>query len=115
MELLSKCPCGPIVRHGSPAPHPKIVAAVNASTEETEEQALNAKIVELTLLMASHLDASSPRVLQAWAPFAEATIPQPRHGRPVCRLRGRCQTMRDCRSHASGRIVLGPRARAAAT
>ena len=75
MELLRKCPCPVLlVRHGSPAPHPQIVAAINASTEETEEQMLNAKIVELSLLMASHLDASAPMLLQAWAPVAERTI-----------------------------------------
>jgi len=75
MELLRKCPCPVLlVRHGSPAPHPKIVAAVNASTEETEEQTLNAKLVELTLLMASFLEAGSTRLLHVWTPFAERTI-----------------------------------------
>lgn len=75
MELLRKCPCPVLlVRQGRPAPHPRIVAAVNASTVETEEQALNAKIVELALLMAGHLEASSTRLLQAWAPFAERTM-----------------------------------------
>jgi universal stress protein E len=57
-----------------PVPHPQIAAAVNGSTEEPEEQALNAKIVALALLMASSLDASSPRLLQAWAPIAELTV-----------------------------------------
>ena len=75
MELLRKCPCPVLLaRHGSPASHPRIVAAVNASTEEAEEQALNAKIVELALLMASQLDAEPPRLLQAWTPFAERMI-----------------------------------------
>ena len=75
MELLRKCPCPVLlVRHGSPAPHPQIVGAVNASTEEVEEQALNAKIVELTLLMATHLEASSVRFLHAWTPFAERNV-----------------------------------------
>ena len=75
MELLRKCPCPVLlVRHGSAAPHPRIVAAINASTEETEEQMLNARIVDLSLLMATHLDASAPLLLQAWAPAAERTI-----------------------------------------
>ena len=72
MELLRKCPCPVLLaRHGSPASHPQIVAAVNASTEEAEEQALNEKIVELALLMATHLEVGPPRLLQVWKPFAE--------------------------------------------
>jgi universal stress protein E len=44
MELLRKCPCPVLLaRHGKPAPHPHIACAVNASTEETEEVALNVK------------------------------------------------------------------------
>jgi len=75
MELLRTCPCPVLlVRHGSPAPHPQMVAAVNASSEETEERALNTKIVEAALMMASHLDAGAPRLLQAWVPFADRTI-----------------------------------------
>ena len=75
MELLRKCPCPVLLsRHGSPASHPQILAAVNASTEEAEEQALNEKIVELALLMASHLEAGPPRLLQVWTPFAERMI-----------------------------------------
>ena len=75
MELLRNCPCPVLlVRHGTPAPRLRIVAAVDASTEEVEEQALNAKIVEVALLVASHLEAASPLVLQAWAPFAERMI-----------------------------------------
>ena len=75
MELLRKCPCPVLLsRHGSPASQPQILAAVNASTEEADEQALNAKIVELALLMASHLEAGPPRLLQVWTPFAERTI-----------------------------------------
>jgi len=75
MELLRKCPCPVLLaRHGKPAPDPQIIGAVNASTEELDEQALNAKIVELTLLMATHLDAAPPRLLHAWAPFAELKV-----------------------------------------
>ena len=75
MELLRKCPCPVLLaRDGSPASRPRIVAAVNASTEEADEEALNAKIVELALLMASHLDAEPPSLLQAWTPFAERMV-----------------------------------------
>jgi nucleotide-binding universal stress UspA family protein len=75
MELLRTCPCPVLlVRHGSPAPQPRIVASVNVSTEDAEEQALNAKIVELTLYMAAQLGAHSTRLLHAWTPFAERTI-----------------------------------------
>ena len=75
MELLRKCPCPVLlVRHGSPAPRPRIVAAINAGTEAADELALNRKIVEITLLMAASLDASSAGLLHAWAPYAERTI-----------------------------------------
>jgi nucleotide-binding universal stress UspA family protein len=74
MELLRKCPCpvflaGP----GSTEQHPRALGAVNASTEEAAEQALNVKIVELTLLLAQ-LEGSSPILLQAWTPFAERIV-----------------------------------------
>jgi universal stress protein E len=76
MELLRKCPCPVLLsRHGSPASRPQIVAAVNASTEEPEEQALNERIVDLALLMASHLEADPPKLLQVWTPFAEQMVP----------------------------------------
>jgi universal stress protein E len=75
MELLRKCPCPVLlVRHGSPTPRPRIVAAINASTDWSEEQALNQKIVEMMLLLASSLDASSTGLLHVWAPYAERTI-----------------------------------------
>lgn len=44
--------------------------ARTASIEAAAEQALNARIVELTLLMAE-LEGGSATLLQAWAPFAE--------------------------------------------
>jgi nucleotide-binding universal stress UspA family protein len=75
LELLRTCPCPVLlVRHGTPAPEPRIAAAVNASTEESDEQALNAKIVELSLLMASQLNVGPPRLLQVWAPFGQRAI-----------------------------------------
>jgi nucleotide-binding universal stress UspA family protein len=75
MELLRKCPCPVLLaRHGKPAPQPHIACAVNASTEETEEVALNVKLVELALLIAKHLQSGSITLLHAWAPFAERAV-----------------------------------------
>ncbi len=75
MELLRKCPCPVLLaRHGTPAPGPRILAAIDASTDKPDEQALNAKIIELTLLMASCLGAAPPQLLHAWAPFAELKV-----------------------------------------
>jgi nucleotide-binding universal stress UspA family protein len=74
MELLRKCPCPVfLVRHGSGDQHPQIVAAVNASTEEASERALNVKIAEMTLRIAE-LEGGVPILLQAWAPFAERMV-----------------------------------------
>ncbi len=74
MELLRRCPCPVfLVRHGHVDPHPQIVAAVNASTEEAAERALNVKIVELALLIAEH-EGGVPILLQAWTPFAELLV-----------------------------------------
>jgi len=73
-ELLRNCPCPVfLVRHGGGDPHPQIVAAVNASTEEASERALNVKIVELSLLI-GELEGSVPLLLQAWVPFAELAV-----------------------------------------
>ncbi len=74
MELLRKCPCPVLlVRHGGREPHPQIVGAVNASTDDAAERALNTKIVEWTLLLAS-LDGGRPTLLNAWAPFADRMV-----------------------------------------
>jgi nucleotide-binding universal stress UspA family protein len=74
MELLRKCPCPVmLVRYASRDQPPRIVGAVNASTEEESEHALNAKIAEWTLLMAE-LEDGVPMLLQAWTPFAERTV-----------------------------------------
>lgn len=76
MELLRKCPCPVLlVGHGSLQEHPKIVAAVNASTEDAAEQQLNVKIVELTMLMAK-LEGGVATLLQAWTPFGERLVRQ---------------------------------------
>jgi nucleotide-binding universal stress UspA family protein len=74
MELLRECPCPVfLVRHGTLDPNPRIVGALNASTEEASEQALNLKIVDWTLIMAK-LEAGVPMLLQAWTPFAERIV-----------------------------------------
>jgi len=74
MELMRKCPCPVfLVRQDGAVRYPQIVGAVNASTEDATERALNIKIVELTLLMA-RLEGGSAVLLQAWAPFAERLV-----------------------------------------
>lgn len=74
MELLRKCPCPVLlVRHGRRDQHPRIVGAVNASTAEPSERALNTKIVEWALLLAE-LEGGVPALLQAWTPFAERMV-----------------------------------------
>jgi len=74
MELLRKCPCPVfLVRPGGEGRTPQILGTVNTNTDDAAEQALNTKIVELTLLMAL-LEEGSPILLQAWAPFAEGTV-----------------------------------------
>jgi hypothetical protein len=60
-----------LVRHGSGDPHPQIVGAVNASTEEASERALNVKIVQITLRIAE-LEGGVPLLLQAWASWRRA-------------------------------------------
>jgi universal stress protein E len=71
MELLRKCPCPVLVAGpGGQPEHPRVVGAVHANAEDPAEQALNVKILELTLLLA-RLEQVPPTVLQAWAPFAE--------------------------------------------
>ena len=50
MELLRKCPCAVmLVRHGSVVQHPRVAAAVNVSTVDEVEQALNVKIATAAL------------------------------------------------------------------
>src|SRR5262245_19858356 len=74
MELLRGCPCPVfLVQHGALQQRPQIVGAVNASTEEASERALNVKIVELALLM-TELEEGVPMLVQAWAPFAERMV-----------------------------------------
>ncbi len=74
MELFRQCPCPVlIVGPGARPPHPRIVGAVHASTDDPAEQALNRAIVELTIEMANREDGT-PMLLQAWTPFAERLV-----------------------------------------
>jgi universal stress protein E len=74
MELLRKCPTPVfLVQHGALQRHPQIMGAVNASTEEASERALNVKIVEVTRLL-TELEEGVPMLVQAWAPFAERLV-----------------------------------------
>jgi nucleotide-binding universal stress UspA family protein len=74
MELFRQCPCPVmVVGPGAHSAHPRVLGAVHASTDDAGEQALNMKIVELTLLLA-RLEHGSPMVLQAWTPFAEPLV-----------------------------------------
>ena len=106
MELLRKCPCPVLLaRHGSPASHPQILAAVNASTEEAEEQALNEKIVELALLDGFTFGSGSTEAVAGVDALRRTNDPQSLRRRPVCELRRRCATTRGCGSHASRSIL----------
>jgi nucleotide-binding universal stress UspA family protein len=75
MELLRKCPCPVLlVRHGQPATEPRIACAIDASADDPEAQALNAKIIELALVMADYLESGSPTLFHAWTPIAERAV-----------------------------------------
>jgi nucleotide-binding universal stress UspA family protein len=74
MQLFRKCPCpvwtvGPGLRQRPQ----RIVAAVNASPNDPEEQRLNVKILESALRLA-RADATRVTVLQAWEPFGEQLL-----------------------------------------
>lgn len=74
-ELLRKCPCPLfLVRQGPPAVRPRIACAVHTSSEDPSAQALNTKIVESGLLLASYLNAHQPTLLHVWAAPAERAI-----------------------------------------
>ena len=75
MELLRKCPSSVLlVPHGKVARRPKVLAAVNASSHDTEEQALNGKIVATAMRMASCLETSPPQLLHAWTVYGEKAL-----------------------------------------
>jgi universal stress protein E len=74
IELLRNCPCPVmLVNHASVDHHPQIAAAVTASADEESQRVLNAKIVNLALLIAE-LEGGVPMVLQSWVPFAESLV-----------------------------------------
>lgn len=63
-----------LVGHGSAAEHPRIVAAVNTSTEDDDaDPAMNARIAEMAALMAD-LEDGSVTLLHAWEVFADLTM-----------------------------------------
>jgi universal stress protein E len=74
-DLLRRCPCSVLlVGHGGGAGHPRIAAAVNPSTEDGDaDQAMNARIAEMALLMAD-LEGGSVTLLHAWEVFAEGMV-----------------------------------------
>jgi nucleotide-binding universal stress UspA family protein len=75
MELLRKCPCPVLlVRHGQPATKPRIACALDATSEDPGAQALNARIVDVALVMADCLESDAPTLFQAWAPYAEGAV-----------------------------------------
>ena len=75
MELLRKCPCPVLlVRHGQPATKPRIACALDASSEDSNAEALNVKIVNLALVMADCLQSDAPTLFHAWVPFAERVV-----------------------------------------
>jgi len=74
MQLFRKCPCpvwtvGPGLRQQPQ----RILAAVNASPADLEEQRLNVKVLESALHLA-RADAARVTVLQAWEPFGEQLL-----------------------------------------
>lgn len=75
MELLRRCPCSVLlVGHGGAAAQPRILAAVNPSTEDGEaDQAMNARIAEMASLMAE-LEGGSVTLLHAWEVFAAGMV-----------------------------------------
>jgi universal stress protein E len=74
MDLVRKCPCPVLLaRHRRSPTESDVVGAVNATSEDAEERALNGKIADLTLLMAE-LEQRRPVLLHAWTPFGERTV-----------------------------------------
>lgn len=71
MQLFRQCPC-PVWAVGpaaTTAPR-RVLAAVHATAEDAEEQALNRKILEAALLLAG-FGGGAVTVFQAWSAFGE--------------------------------------------
>lgn len=74
LDLLRKCPCAVLlVRPGRADAHRFIAGAVDAGATDAAEQALNTKIIELTLQIA-RIEGGVPMLLYAWSPPAESTV-----------------------------------------
>jgi nucleotide-binding universal stress UspA family protein len=74
MQLFRQCPC-PVWAVGpaaTTAPR-RVLAAVHATAEDAEEQALNRKILEAALLMAG-FGGGAVTVFQAWSAFGEELL-----------------------------------------
>lgn len=71
MQLFRQCPC-PVWAVGSSATTAprRVLAAVHATADDVEEQALNRKIIEATLLVAG-FGSGTVTVLQVWSAFGE--------------------------------------------
>jgi nucleotide-binding universal stress UspA family protein len=75
MELLRKCPSPLLLVPQARLPRRlRILAAVNASTLDAEEQALNERIVACAVGIASRLHAPPPVLLHAWAVYGERAL-----------------------------------------
>lgn len=74
MALVRTCPSPVLLaRHRRFPAESDVVGAVNATSEDAEERALNGKVVDLTLLLAE-LEQRRPILLHAWTPFGERTV-----------------------------------------
>jgi universal stress protein E len=74
VQLFRRCPCPVWALGPAPLPlRPKIVAAVNASETDSLTLALNAKAIELALLLAD-LEGGMVSILHAWRPVAEKQL-----------------------------------------
>ncbi len=74
MNLLRQCPCPVwLVGNSSPFDGVTILGAVHATPDDPGEQALNTKIIEWTLHLATVANGT-PALVQAWEPFAERLV-----------------------------------------
>jgi nucleotide-binding universal stress UspA family protein len=71
MQLFRYCPCAVwAVGPGATTAPRHVLGAVHANPDDPQEQAVNAKIVDAALLMAS-IDRGSITILQAWSAWGE--------------------------------------------
>ncbi|MDJ0911101.1 MAG: universal stress protein [Woeseiaceae bacterium] len=82
MHVLRKCPCPVwIVRSEGAKPNPRILAAVDVGSEETEATELARRILEIATSLA-HSENSELDVLHAWSLAYEDTLRSSRSGMP---------------------------------